>query len=165
MNRSLVMIESRLFKPYIIGPTTILAMIAGVVVAILSSSGGQHDVGGREPPPAAAVEKLKKMPRHPTEVGINEPVAVGRAAERQSAARGNGANIVAFYAAQLQTQGWQAEGPMTVENSDRHLDGTVAKMHTQTFLTDDSKVTVTAVESQKDTKQGDVRLSLLVEPY
>jgi hypothetical protein len=174
------MIEFQLFKPYIVGPATVLAMAAGVLTAILPSEGEEPGIGGKEPPPAEAVSKLEAIPRHPNAVSINEPVAVGRGAERTYAAQGDGQSVVAFYSGQLHAQGWRDEGPMTVEYSDAHLDGTVAKMHKQTFLTNDARVTVTAVESekdpkqkdskekepkQKDPKQGNVRLSLVVEPF
>src|SRR5918996_2020342 len=174
------MIEFQLFKPYIVGPAMVLAMAAGVLTAILPSGGEGPGVGGKEPPPAEAVAKLEAMPRHPTAVSINEPVAVRRGAERTYAAQGDGESVVAFYSGQLHAQGWRAEGPMTVEYSDAHLDGTLAKMHKQTFVTSDAKVTVIAVESekdprdkepkekepkQKDPKQGNVRLSLVVEPF
>jgi hypothetical protein len=174
------MIEFHLLKPYIVGPAMILAMGAGVFAAILPSGGEGPSVGGKEQPPAEAVAKLEAMPRHPAAVTINEPVAVRRGAERTFAAQGDGESVVAFYSGQLHAQGWRAEAPMTVEYSDAHLDGTVAKMHKQTFLTNDARVTVTAVESekdpkqkdtkekdakQKDPKQGNVRLSLVVEPF
>jgi hypothetical protein len=174
------MAASQLLKPYIVGPAMVLAMAAGVLVATLPSGGERPGVGGKEPPPAEAVAKLEAIPRHPTAISINDPVAVGRGAERTYAAQGDGQSVVAFYSGQLHAQGWRAEGPMTVEYSDAHLDGTVAKMHRQTFLTNDAKVTVTAVESekdpkqkdpkekepkQKDPKQGNVRVSLVVEPF
>jgi hypothetical protein len=174
------MVEFQLLRPYIVGPAVILAMAAGVLTATLLSGGEGPGVGGKEPPPAEVVAKLEAMPRHPTAVSINEPVAVGRGAERTYAAQGDGESVVAFYSGQLHAQGWRAEGPVTVEYSDAHLDGTVAKMHKQTFLTNDAKVTVTAVESekdprqkdpkekepkQKDPKQGNVRLSLMIEPF
>jgi hypothetical protein len=172
--------EFPLLRPYIVGPAVTLAMAAGVLTAILPSVGEGPGVGGKEPPPAKVVAMLEAMARHPTAVSISEPVAIRGGAERTYAAQGNAESVVAYYSGQLHAQGWRAEGPMTVEYSDAHLDGTVAKMHKQTFLTNDAKVTVTAVESekdprqkdakerepkQKDPKQGNVRLSLVVEPF
>ena len=187
------MMESQLFKAYIVGPAAAFAVAVGIISVVLTSRGGGEpragaDLGGKERVPPAALAVLEKMPRHPNAVSVNEPVAVDRGAEQDYAAQGDGPRIIAFYEHQLHTKGWQAEGPMTVEYSDPHLDGTVAKMHQQTFITDDSKVTVTAVENekipdedvsieggpkqedqkerkQKDPKQGNVRLSLLVEPF
>jgi hypothetical protein len=164
------MIDSYLLKPYVVGPAAILAMLAGVAVAIFDPtlpvpSGTASHAGGKEEPPRKAVAMLEKMPRHPAAVSIDEPVAVGRGAERKYAVRGNPEKIVEFLEAQLHTQGWQAEGPMTVENSDMLLDGTVSRMHKQSFITGEGKVTVSAVESKKDSKRGNVRLSVVVEPF
>jgi hypothetical protein len=164
------MIDSQLLKPYVVAPAAILAMLAGVAFAVLDPSlpdshPTEAHAGGREEPPPKAVKMLEKMPRHPTAASIDEPVAVGRGAERKYAVRGNPEKIVEFLEAQLHTQGWQAEGPMTVENSDMLLDGTVSKMHKQSFVTGEGKVTVSAVESKKDGKRGNVRLSVVVEPF
>jgi hypothetical protein len=164
------MIDSYLLRPYVVGPTAILAMLAGVAFAIfdptLPAQGGtEAHAGGSEEPPRKAVAMLEKMPRHPTAVSIDEPVAVGRGAERKYAVRGKPEKIVEFLEAQLHTQGWQAEGPMTVETSDMLRDGTVSSMHKQSFITGEGKVTVSAVESKKDSKRGIVRLSVVVEPF
>jgi hypothetical protein len=164
------MIDSYLLKPYLLGPAALLAMLAGVAFAILdpglpASRGTEAHVGGGEEPPRKAVAMLEKMPRHPTAVSIDEPVAVGRGAERKYAARGKPEKIVEFLEAQLHTQGGRAEGPMTVEDSDMLLDGTVSRMHKQTFVTGEGKVTVSAVESKKDSKRGNIQLSVVVEPF
>jgi hypothetical protein len=164
------MIDSQLLKPYVLAPAAILALLAGVAFAVLDpalpgSGRTEAHAGGREEPPRKAVDMLDKMPRHPTAVSINEPVAVGRGAERKYAVRGNPEEIVEFLQAQFHAQGWQAQGPMTVESSDMLLDGTVSKMHKQSFVTGEGKVTVSAVESKKDSKRDNVRLSVVVEPF
>lgn len=95
---------------------------------------------------------LQGLPRYPSAVEVSEPLARRDGAEAFYDARGSVAEVLAFYAQELQKQGWRPAGDPTVMLTDKLLDGTVGRIQQAIFIKGQTKVTISVSESEKDPK-------------
>lgn len=141
--------------------------VAGLMVAlflavfVMTNGGTEGERGGAGGPPSELAAVSDSLPTYPGALLDEADVSTGAEIGTFFWVKDEPELVMRFYESELMSQGWKAETEATRVVSEKD-GGPATGGYTRSFVRDDVRVTITALENVKDPALGKTHLHVLV---